>query len=484
MDLIEGMLKKSTIENSKGGEYYSTSYDSNLDLFSGVMRYTDEDKIIRIFKNAFKENKDLAVANLLYFLDIREGKGERKVFKILFNTLCNLDEKYAEIVLNSIMDLGRCDYILEAFCTPLEKKAIDLINFQLSKDLISDTPSLLAKWLPSVSTHNKVKIKSVEIAKKLGYTISGYRKMLSKIREKIDIVERKMSLNEWDKIDFEKVPTKAMLKYRNAFNKHCEEKYQKYLDSVNLGKAKVNTKGLFCYDIINKVSGSYRPSQSERNLFNAMWEQQKDIFKDNNSNVLVMADTSGSMTWMDEAIGSSIGLAIYTAERNHGIFKDYYMTFSSKPLLQKVQGIDIYDKVKNMECIVDNTDIDEAFKLLLNTCVENNIKQEDIPTHLIIVSDMEFDRGVYSENGTNFEGWKKAFEEKGYTLPQIIFWNLGAGDGFPVTKFDNNVCMISGFSTSVLQNLLNSDVLSNLTPLNTMLDSLKKYLDIIEKGKQ
>lgn len=484
MNLIEGMLQQSIIENTKGGEYYSTTYDSNLDLFSGITRYTDQEKIVRVFRNAFNENSLLAVANLLYFLDIRNGKGERDIFKILFSELCSLDKKYAEIVLNNIFELGRCDYVLEAINTPLKDIAVNLIKSQLLLDLEAEHPSLLGKWLPSIKTHDKVHPDAIELAELLEYTEEEYRKILFELRTKLDIVEHHITNKDYENIDFEKVPTKAMLKYRKVFEEKCGERYKDYLLKANKGEAKINTKGLFCYDIITKIQNKsyYSISQEDRQLFNAMWEQQKDIFKGNESNILVMADTSGSMTWQDNIIGTSIGLALYTAERNHGIFKDYYMTFSSRPLLQKINGIDITDKVRNMECIVEDTNIDKAFELLLNTCVQNNLEQKDIPTHLIIISDMEFDRGVYSQQGTNFEGWEKAFNERGYNLPQIIFWNLGVG-GFPVTKFENDVCLISGFSTSVLQNLLNSDKLKSLTPIGIMLESLQKYVDIIEKEK-
>ena len=149
-------------------------------------------------------------------------------------------------------------------------------------------------------------------------------------------------------INFEQVPTKAMLKYRNAFETHCEEKYTEYLNKANEGKAKTNTAGLFCYEIIEKIA--------ERNinskLANAMWEQQKDILAGNSDNILVMADTSGSMTCVKHGIETSIGLALYIAERNHGFFKDYYMTFSSRPLLQKVTGENIEDKYFNVKRIL------------------------------------------------------------------------------------------------------------------------------------
>ena len=474
MNLLEGMLQNSTIENDKGGEYYKSTYDANLDLFSGVNRYTEVSNMITLFRIAFKENPIIATANLLYFLDIRKGKGERKIFKTLFKELCNIDKNMANIVLYHIGNLGRWDYVIEALNTPIEQQAIILIKSQLYADENSNTPTLLAKWLPSIRTHNKNNIVAIEIAKKLGITEKEYRKILSKIRNKLNLVEHNLTNKDYDNIDFSKIPAKAILKYRKAFERNCKEKFEEYLELANKGEKKINTKGLFCYEIIEKI----KKGNIRRDLANAMWEQQKDILKDNSDNMLVIADTSSSMTWQPHVYETSIGLALYIAERNHGFFKDYFMRFDTNPALERVSGIDIVDKVKAIRDYYGSTNIDKVFNLILRTAMENGITQEEMPSHLIIISDMEFDRGCYSKEGTNFKGWKKAFEEKGYHLPKIIFWNV-ATKGFPVTKYDNDVCMINGFSTSIFENILN---LEDFTPEGAMLKSLKPYIDIIEKG--
>lgn len=475
MNLLEGMLQKSTVTNSKGGEYYNTTYSDNLDLFSGVNRYTNTEDMILKFRAAFAENKTVATANLLYFLDIRKGKGERKVFKTLFKELCTMDIKMANIVLQQIGELGRWDYVLEALNTPLEKNAILLIKSQLFLDEISKNPTLLAKWLPTLRTHNKNNIKALELVSKLEISEREYRTLLSAIRKKLNLIEHNLTNKEYDNIDFSKIPTKAMLKYRKSFEHNCEQAYKDYLKLANEGKTKINTSGLFCYEIIEKI----RKRKINRELANAMWEQQKDILKDNYDNMLVIADTSSSMTWQPHVYETSIGLALYIAERNHGFFKNYFMRFDTNPALEKVSGLDITDKVNAIRDYYGSTNIDKVFKLILDTAETNNITQEEMPSHLIIVSDMEFDRGCYSKEGTNFQGWKKAFEEKGYILPKIIFWNV-ATQGFPVSKYDNDVCMISGFSTSVFENILN---LEDFTPEGAMLKSLEPYIKIIEKGE-
>lgn len=474
MNLLEGMLQKSTVANTKGGEYYSSTYNSNLDLFSGTNRYTAEEYMVQQFRNAYAEDKILAVANLLYFLDIRNGKGERKVFKTLFNELCQLDTEMAKIVLDNIGSLGRWDYVLVALNTKVEDYAINIIKEQLEKDKSTNKPSLLAKWLPSVRTHNKNKEEAKYLCEKLELTEKQYRKLLSKIRSKINLIETQLTNRQYNEIEFEKVPAKAMLKYRNSLEENCGERYAEFLNKANKGEVKINTSGLFCYEIIEKI----RKKSINRELANAMWEQQKDILKDNTDNMLVVADTSSSMTWKEHVYETSIGLALYIAERNHGFFKNYFMRFDTNPALEYVKGIDIVDKVRAIKDYYGNTNVDKVFKLILDTAEQHNISQEDMPSHLIIVSDMEFDRGCYSQEGTNFQGWKKAFEEKGYELPKIVFWNV-ATSGFPVTKYDNDVCMINGFSTSIFENILN---LEDFTPVGAMVKSLQPYIDLIKNS--
>lgn len=480
MSYVEELLKKSTIENTKGSEYYHTTYNSNLDMFSGLSRHTLKEDVEQMLSFAYFENKELAVANILYLLDIRNGKGERRLFKICFKWLCKTDVEYAKKVLKLVGELGRYDYILEGIGTSIEDDVIKLIDRQLKDDYFSENPSLLAKWLPTRKRVNDEYNYPKIICEKLNITREEYRHLLVSIRKKINLIETKLANKDYD-INFETVPTKAMLKYRKAFDRNCNELYNEYLEKANNGEKKVNTKGLFAYEIIEKIRNTWNITKEEEKLFNAMWEQQKDVLNGYDKNILAMADTSGSMTYgyKPTPIDNSIGLALYIAERNKGAFKDYYMTFSSRPLLQKVKGDNIVSKVKNVKEIIQNTNIDKAFELLLNTAKENNISKEEMPSHIIILSDMEFDVGVYSKNGTNFDGWKKAFKESNYEMPKIIFWNLATRtNGFPTTKFENDVAMISGFSTSILENLLD---IENFTPENIMFKKLQVYIDLLRE---
>ena len=474
MNLTQALQQKSTVFNTKGGLYYHTSYNSNLDLFSGVSRFDDEFKIVSAFESAYKEDRVLALANLLYILDIREGKGERRIFKEIFKYLCCAHPSDAKIILFYIGSLGRYDYILEGLNSDIENDVISLIKTTLASDLNTAHPSLLAKWLPSHRTHGVNSEEAKHLMKKLGMIEKEYRQMLSKLRGKINIVEKNLTDKSYDNITFEEVPTKAMLKYNDAFDRNIHDRYSEYKMSLKKGVAKVNTNGLFCYEVIKKVLNDKNFSPE---VLNAMWDNQKviDTF---GKNILVVADTSGSMLDFNGLpYAASVGLALYTAERNSGIFKDKFITFSSRPIFQEVKGKTIVEKVKNVRSIVSNTDIDKVFELILKSMKGSNSTVDDLPSHIIIISDMEFDDGVYSKGGTNFNGWKKAFKEAGYELPKIVFWNVaGTTRGLPVTKNDNDVVMISGFSTNVMENIFNIDEFS---PIKLMLTTLEKYVMLI-----
>lgn len=477
MSYLDNLKKNTTIENTKGSKYYASTYDANLDIFTGISRYNDTDEIISKFKKAIAEDKTLALANLLYILDIREGKGERLLFKTMFRYLCQNEKEMALLILPKISEYGRWDYILEGLDTLIDGEVISLIKKQINEDKTSSNPSLLAKWLPSHRTHGVKNEIAKNIIKKLGTTEEEYRKTLSAIRKKLNLIENNLSRKDYSSIDFEKVPTKAMLKYRACFNRNCFDEYIKYLGEVNNGTKKINTNGLFCYEIVRNILLRLPVDVS---LFDVMWKNQKDFLKGYNKNIMVIADTSGSMTQYDcLPLANSIGLAIYIAERNTGAFKNHFITFSENPKMHEIIGNNIYDKVHNIEFEIANTDIDKVFELLLNTAIQNNSSQDEMPSHLIIISDMEFDQGVYSKEGTNFTGWKNAFEEKGYKLPQIIFWNVAGNTmGVPTTKFDNDVAMISGFSTAILENLLTLD---KYDPSMVMLKTLEKYIKILQE---
>jgi len=465
---------------TNGATALKSTYSSLVDLFGsiGAMRIRPETDIETAFSKAFAEDNLLATKMAFYARNIRGGLGERRAFRITLNFLARL---YPEIVKKNIENIhhfGRFDDLYVLIGTPVEAEMWNFIKKQWKADLdnyFKGQPiSLLAKWLKSPNTSSVESKKLGKLtAKKIGCFEKDYRQLLSGMRKHIDIVERKMAANEWTDINYEGVPSKAMNIYRNAFKKHDEEGFDNYINSVQSGEKKINASTLFPYDILEKMCRyqfNLRPDIYDK-VLEEQWKALPNYIEGEN-NVLIMADTSGSMS--GRPMATSVGLAIYFAERNHGVFKDVFMTFSSSPSFVQLKGNTVYEKIKCVPSIVQNTNLQAAFELILRTAVQNKLNAEDMPKSLVVISDMQFDQaqGGYGWNSrwTFYEAMRQMYIDAGYEIPNIIFWNVNATkDTFQVTSDYKGVQLASGQSPAVFKSILQN---IGKTPYDAMVDTL------------
>ena len=388
--------------------------------------------------------------------------------------------------------------MLELFDTPLEENVIKLFMDQLGEDcknFRNKKPiSLLAKWLPSINASEKQKERAKKITKHLGVPESFYRKMLSKLRQYIDVTERKMCSNEWDKIKYESVPSRANLNYNNAFLRHDEARRREFLGQVEKGEKKIHAGKLYPHDIVHKYTNgrSYLSVNHDATL-EQLWKAlpQKEI-----ANTLVVADGSGSMTSSVgktnvTALDVANALAIYFAEHNVGEFNNTYITFSENPQLVRFNKTDsLHDKIAKALAHdeVANTNIEKVFGLILQTAINNHLSQEEMPKNILIISDMEFD-GCAISNGYKtpskklFKVIEESYNSYGYKLPKLIFWNVNSRTGtIPMKENDLGVALVSGFSTNIAEMVMND----KLDPLEILLDKLntpryEKITKILQK---
>ena len=456
-----------------------------LDFFAqgGAMRSAEEKRIIRHFAKSFSEDSLLALKCAFYFRDIRGGQGERRVFRTILEHLGNNYPKLTIKNMHNIPEFGRWDDLYALVGTKCEKEMFAFLQNQIKEDLEAERPSLCAKWLASEYTSSAATRK---LARKtrlaFGMTHKDYRQMLSGLRRKIDVVERKMCAKEWDKIDYERVPSRAGLIYNKAFRRHDEERYEKYLESVEKGEAKIHAATLYPYDIVRKVHNEPK-SVKECDL---LWKNQPNWLEGTDEKAIVVCDTSGSMYggyWGGRRsvapIYVSVSLSIYFAERNKGAFHNKFITFSSAPRLQTIVGNNIYEKWSTTEKADwgGNTDLQAVFDLILSTAVKHKISQEDMPDKLYIISDMEFDScstfGAYTRDvsATNFETMKRKYASAGYEMPQLVFWNVESRhDNVPISKDERGVVLVSGCSPSIFKHIMGS--IEELTPVDMMLEVL------------
>lgn len=443
-----------------------------LDLFGtiGALRTRSENDITTLFSLAFNQDKLLATKMSFYARNPRDGLGERRTARIIWKWLAH---NYPDVMQKNIVNvpsLGRWDDLYEFIKTPVEENAWELIRAEFKADMIAidsgGGASLLGKWLKSVNTSSKESRKLGRLtAEKLGLSEKDYRKALSKLRKKIDVVERKMSAGNWNTIKYSGVPSNAMNNYRNAFKKHDEDEFEKYLDSVEKGEQKINASVLYPYDIVEKIL--YGESEINR-VLEQQWKALPN-YVDGENNILIVADVSGSMS--GRPMATSVGLAIYFAERNKGAFKDKFITFSNQPEFHTIVGNTLSEKINN--CVrADwnmNTDIEAVFNLILRAAIQGNLSQDDLPRSIIIISDMEFDQATSGNRDTYYNLMKDKFAQHDYELPMIIFWNVDARSNTFHATPKNGAQFASGQSASVFEALIKG---ANLTAYDLMLETL------------
>ena len=449
------------------------------DLFAlgGAYRTRSEDDCILLFKNAFEENRDLALKCLFYLRDCRGGQGERRFFRTCFKWLAKEYTVTADKLIKYIPMYGRWDDLFELLDTPCESHVIELVVEQLTCDMSCEKNgvSLCAKWCPSENTSSAItKSKATKIRKGIGLTSKQYRQMLSKLREKINVLERLMSSNQWDKIEFDKIPSKAGLIYKNAFARRdiIAKKYEAFAKDKT---TKVNATTLYPYEVVHKAInhnpfGFGNLNETDRAMINKYWENLPDYLNGKNLSMMCVVDTSGSMTGSnaDAPINVAIGLGMYCAERIGGPFKNRYISFSSRPQLIEVEGIDFVDKARRIyrTNLCDNTNLEAVFDLLLNVAMQPGVKREDIPKTICVISDMEIDSGTGSWRwlknshgwtqetaGTEMEKIRKRWAAAGYELPHLIYWNVDARHN-NILDSGPNVTFVSGASPVIFKSVV------------------------------
>ena len=495
--LLQNLKEQNNVTyTTNGATTYRSTMNKVYDLFAtgaAMCGASDEDCIL-LFKNAYEEDPTLALKCLFYLRDIRGGgQGERRFFRVCLKWLAGAYPEEAKNLIQYCAEYGRWDDLFVLFGTPAERKMVTFISRQLLLDIDSTTPSLLGKWMPSANTSSP---KTVALAKKfckaLVLTEKEYRKMLSTLRARIKIVETLMSQNRWEEIEFDKIPSRAGFIYRNAFARHdiIKAKYEKFIKDED---TKVNAGTLYPYDVVHQAihcsgNSAYRRydlalDDIQRLSINKYWDNLTDYFNGATLNALVVCDTSASMLSgynskmcpMDVAIS----LALYTAERAKGPFYNNFITFSRKPRLVEVEGVDFVDKVRRIYSmnICENTNIEAVFDLLLDTAFRNRLTQEDLPETIVIVSDMQFDyaqsyydRYNHPSSSSLMENIEKKWNATGYKMPKLVYWNVNAasGGGNIPMKDKNGVTFVSGASPVLFE-----QIMKGKTAMDLMLDKLQ-----------
>ena len=462
-------------ETENGATAFSTTGNACVDLFAeiGALRNGGDyhSRLFTMIERAYAENPLLLVKILFYARDVRGGLGERQVFRTAIYYCAHAHPEIIKNNLAAIPEFGRWDDLFSLIGTPLEGEMWEFIRRQFSEDekaltSVKGKVSLLAKWMPSADTSSKDTRAFAHLcASNLDMTVYEYKRRVRALRRRLNLLETKMSSKKWGEIDYSSVPSQAHLRHTQAFLRNDNTRYTEFIEDVNAGKKEIKTATLYPYEIVERIqfvswdirSGGYvcdHIANEEANKpLETMWKNLPNYVKD--ANILVMADTSGSM--MGRPMATATSLAIYFAERNKGVFGGLYMTFDSNPRLISIDSNkslrDRYEQLLNGPW-GGSTNLYGAFNLLLDVAVKSKAKAGDMPKSLVVITDMEINRG-----GDDHEKWntivddmREKYAQAGYELPNIIFWNVASRHETYLARCDyKGVQLVSGSSPSVFE---------------------------------
>jgi hypothetical protein len=460
---IQANLRNNT-RTANGMTTNSSSGNPIVDLFflCGAARNMSDNDIITVFNEAYQKDATSALRILFWARDIEKGLGERRFFRVVAQWL---DKNILTSVLqdqNFTQNIVRVDdlvYLADNFIKNGKNDAADaIITFLFGLMKNKTLQGIVAKWMPRKnSKYGKV----VRYMRSNGF-INSYSEYRHQIVSLTNVVEQNMSAKEWDGINLEHVPSIAMKKYKKAFHRHNILK--PFVEKVVAGEAKLHAKRLFPYEIVKEImnSGITRSSMNDTNrqLLNEQWkglQQLDDLPKD--FRAIPIIDVSGSMTMPNNIpMSVAIGIGLFMAENNpNETFRNYFITFSDRPEFQKITGADIVEKVKNTMNAPwgMNTNIEAVFKMILRKAVDGRVPENEMPTTIIILSDMEFDQCARTPGHNATEMIRQEYLSAGYNIPTIVYWNInGRTKNIPAQINDNGVILVSGASQNAINFVL------------------------------
>lgn len=450
-----------TATTTNGDKAYHSTLSSCLDFFYNAPAMRGRD-ILPLFQRAMVENSEIALRTLLWLRDVRGGSGERQMVRNVLTAYANsYQSKEVRLWVSQIMvklpELGRWDDLLIFAGTWHEANAFNIISAALA-----DGDALCAKWMPRQGPVANALRKHMGIK-----TPKEYRKLLVSLTQ---VVETLICAKRWEDIDFSKLPSVAAKRYQKLFNKWTPETYEAYKAKLESGEAKVNAAAINPVDVIR----GHDPV-----VVDAQWKALPNYLEGTDERLMPVIDVSSSMncpaggvrtpnytTCMDVAIS----LGMYVAERNEGIFKDMFFTFHNQPQLMKIEGKSITDKVNWLRRAPwgGSTDLVKTFQTLLQVAKSSRLPESEMPTKVIIFSDMQFNQADRDFDGSSFERIQRLYQESGYELPQMVFWNINASGNAPVTYDQNGVALVGGFSPASIKGVLGG----NLDPIQAMMDTV------------
>jgi hypothetical protein len=454
-----------------------------LDLWFWLVRGFNIKERYNNIDNAFNANAKYFAKLCFQTRDIRGGKGERTLGRELLVNLSNrVPEVFSEYLVKHVPEYGRWDdliYIAYESKDPIVKDAcFNVCSNQLqqdSLDMLDGKPiSLCAKWMPNEKSSWTKRYPGCynELAKHMKISNRALRIQLTTFRMYINVIEQKMCAKNWNEIDYSKVPSQAMLKLKKAFARNDPERFLEFSNALQRGDpdVKVNASTLMPHELVQDYIKMHKSVPYINPITQAQWDTLLRQYKEKSTldKTLVVADVSASMNGLPMRV--SVSLGIFISQLQNTNWKGQVITFHTNPTFCMIPDAPLNTQIDTIISMPwgGSTDIIKTFTLILDNARKNELSCDDMPEQVIIISDMQFN--CADRNITNLDMIRTLYNESGYQLPRLVFWNVaGRINDVPARSVDDNIALVSGFSPSILSAIMNAD---DFSPLSCMLQAL------------
>ena len=286
------------------------------------------------------------------------------------------------------------------------------------------------------------------------------REVLVPLRKVLELPEVYMSAQRWSDLPYTRVASVAMRRYKALFKKHDEARFDKYLEDVEAGKAKIAAGAVLPHEI---AAAAFRGQADD--VSELQWRRMvEDLRKKGSlSNCIAVCDVSGSMNGTPMEVCVALGLLI--SELSEKPWAGRVITFSTTPQIHKIEGKTLVEKMSFIERMDwdMSTNFQAVFDRILRTAVDGRLPKEKMIRTVFVFSDMEFDEASARPWETDYQAICRKFNGAGYgdAVPQIVFWNLRDSKSTPVTSTQPGVAMVSGFSKNLVKLFLQNGVVNS-----------------------
>ena len=295
------------------------------------------------------------------------------------------------------------------------------------------------------------------------------------LRKALELPEVYMCACKFEELPYARVASLAMNKYKEVFQKHDKHRVAGFFDEVRTGRARMPADAVLPHELIAAALKGEHDEDAE-----LQWRRMAASLAAEGrlANCIAVCGLSGATSAAtDTAASAAIALGLLISELSQEPWKGRVITFNETHQLHKVLGTSLKEKlrplVESMGKHKKGANLQGVFSKILQLAVAGGLCRDMMVKRVFVLSDMDFDgwTGTASLWKTEYQGICDKFAAEGFTVPQVVFWNVGTSKAStPVVAAQEGTALVSGYSKNLVRLFLEAD--GELTPAAVVADAI------------